>query len=198
MKPCCFCLITSQSGWVSQPAGYHPDLLLSARHDKITVKPNGGPKMSHHHADTVLLKKNTPNRAPPFPPSSVPAARLCVPFDILSEGLYIQTTLQLLWLINSTGFENHLEGENGNTQFWTLLVKAPPSCWGGKGGQTSNAPPGVVRLSCLSSLTVSGMSTVVKGVNATWFCFILPVCAPVCLHLRICAFAHVQWDDNSN
>lgn len=73
--------------------------------------------MSHRDGETVPLEKTTPNRAFPFPPSSVPSARLCLPLDILSEGLYLQTALQLFWLINSTGFENDLEEENGNTLF---------------------------------------------------------------------------------
>lgn len=107
--------------------------------------------MSHLHGDTLPLgKKTTPNKAPPFPPSSVLSARLCLPFDILSEGLYIQTALQLLWLINSTGFENDLKEENGNavlnpfSQSATLLPRK-------ERGKTSKAPPGAASLSCLSS-----------------------------------------------
>lgn len=85
--------------------------------------------------------------------------------------------------------------ENGSTKFWSLSVKAPPSYQGGK-GETSNAPPGVARLSCLSSLTVSGMSTVVKGINCT--CFVL---SSLCIHLsswvRECAFSRGQSEYDS-
>lgn len=60
-----------------------------------------------------------------------------------------------------------------------------------KEGQTSKAPPGVVRLSCLSSLTVGGMSTAVKGVNCT--CFLL---SALCIRLSSCVQTCGQLDQN--
>lgn len=81
--------------------------------------------------------------------------------------------------------------------FEAFQSKRHPLAEEGKEGQTSNMPPGVVRLSCLSSLTVGGMSAAVKGVNCT--CFLLSSLCSVfrlssCVQER--ALARGQAEDN--
>lgn len=57
---------------------------------------------------------------PPQPP-------LCLLFDILSEGLNNnQTASQLLLLMNSTGFENDFEEENGNAHCFEPFQRSHP------------------------------------------------------------------------
>lgn len=65
--------------------------------------------------------------------------------------------------------------------FEAFQSKRHPFAEEGKEGQTSNMPPGVARLSCLSSLTVGGMSKAIKGVNCT--CFLL---SSLCIRLSSC------------
>lgn len=84
--------------------------------------------MSRGHSEAVHLEKHTPNlsAAPTHP--APPPPPLFLLFDILSKGLNNnQTAQQLLWVMNSTGFENDLEEENGNTHsFEPFHRKHPP------------------------------------------------------------------------
>lgn len=109
-------------------------------------EPNRGPRCHVNNGEAVHPEKHTPKVS--AAPSPAPSAPLCLLCDILSEGLNNKTASQLLWVMNSTGFEQDLEEENENTHsFEPFQRKHHPLATEWKGVDIKRTP-----WSCVSQL----------------------------------------------